>query len=173
MPDPNGLDPKRPEIEIRDMDIDDLAIVFHLGERNFTSAVLNLYRTWDEYEVTSLFNTEPELCLVAEDKATHRLAGFAMGTTVSKRRSSWTYGYLAWMAVDENYRKMGIGERLVRQLAERMIGEGARILMIDTDTQNRDALAFFKRLGFEHPRPHVYMSLNLDALRKHRRRRKQ
>ena len=38
---------KKPEISIREMTIDDLAEVFHLGERVFTaSQVPNLYRTW-------------------------------------------------------------------------------------------------------------------------------
>jgi ribosomal protein S18 acetylase RimI-like enzyme len=158
----------RPEIEIRDMEIDDLAPVFHLGEKTFTSEVPNLYRSWDEYEVTNLFNSEPALCLVAEDKNRELLAGFAVGTTVSKRRSSWTYGYMLWMAVAADYRQMGVGERLVRHLAERMVDQGARILMVDTDADNRQALGFFGSLGFDQPRPHVYLSLNLDRLRKRR-----
>jgi len=58
---------KRTGVEIRDMEIDDLAPVFHLGERLFTSKkVPTLYRTWDEYEVTNIFQTESEFCLVAE-----------------------------------------------------------------------------------------------------------
>ena len=58
---------KRINIEVRQVEIDDLADVFHLGEKIFTAReVPNLYRTWDEYEVISLFQSDPEFCLVAE-----------------------------------------------------------------------------------------------------------
>jgi ribosomal protein S18 acetylase RimI-like enzyme len=164
--------PKRSDIELRDMEIDDLPVVFHMGERTFTSEIPNLYRTWDEYEVTTLFTTEPDFCMVGEDRTSGRLAGFALGTTVTKARSSWKYGYLLWMAVDESYRKLGVGERLVRHLAAKMVEEGVRILLVDTDAENQAAIDFFKAQGFEQPRSHVYMSLNLDSLRRRRRARK-
>jgi ribosomal protein S18 acetylase RimI-like enzyme len=58
---------KRNNLAIRQMEIDDLAHVFHLGEKLFTAReVPNLYRTWDEYEVVNLFQSDPEFCLVAE-----------------------------------------------------------------------------------------------------------
>jgi len=163
--------PRRPEIEIRDMGIDDLPVVFHMGDRTFTSDTPNLYRTWDEYEVTSLFTTESEYCLVAEERSGGKVVGFAMGTTVTKPRSPWKYGYLVWMVVDGAYRKLGIGERMVRRLAERMVEAGVRILLVDTDAKNQAALAFFRAQGFEQPHPHVYLSMNLDDLRKRRQRR--
>ncbi|MDF1554137.1 MAG: GNAT family N-acetyltransferase [Deferrisomatales bacterium] len=156
----------RPEIEIREMEIDDLAGVFHMGERTFTADIPNLYRTWDEYEVTHLFTTEPELCLVAEDTDADRLAGFAMATTVDKARSSWKYGYLLWMAVDLGYRRYRVGRRLFRNMRSRMLEQDVRILMVDTAAENQRAIAFFKGLGFDQPRKHLYMSLNLDPSRK-------
>ena len=43
------------------MEVDDLAPVFHLGEKLFTaSKVPNLYRTWDEFEVVGLFQSDKE-----------------------------------------------------------------------------------------------------------------
>ena len=58
---------KRAQVFIRTMEIDDLATVFHLGERLFTAREApNLYRTWDEYEVINLFQADSEYCLVAE-----------------------------------------------------------------------------------------------------------
>lgn len=86
------------DIEIRVAGIDDLAPVFHLGERVFTPReVSNLYRTWDEYEVTHVFNTEPENLLVAYSGS--RIVGFAIGTIIEKQRSAWKYGHLLWLAV--------------------------------------------------------------------------
>ena len=40
----------RPEIIIREIELDDLAPVYHLGERLFTCDLYPfLYRTWDEW----------------------------------------------------------------------------------------------------------------------------
>ncbi|MBU0988003.1 MAG: N-acetyltransferase, partial [Proteobacteria bacterium] len=87
---PNGKT-KRPNLIIREMEIDDIAPVFHLGEKLFTARkVPNLYRTWDEYEVVSLYQTDPEYCLVAEIDDT--IVGFALGTTITKSSSAWKYG---------------------------------------------------------------------------------
>jgi len=45
-------------ISIRQAEIDDLAAIFHLGEKVFTSQEFsNLYRTWDAYEVTTNLKT--------------------------------------------------------------------------------------------------------------------
>ena len=64
-------------INIRDMTIDDFAEVFHLGEQLFTSDYSpSMYRTWDEYEVTTLYNSDSELCLVAE--LDEEIVGFAL-----------------------------------------------------------------------------------------------
>lgn len=162
---------RRVEIGIRDLEIEDLAGVFFLGERTFTSDIPNLYRMWDEYEVTNLFTTEPNLCLVAEHRPTGALAGFALGTTVTKRRSPWKYGYLVWLAVEEAHRNHRVGIRLVRTLVQRMKKEGVRMLVVDTEAENEAALAFFSSLGFNHPREHVYLSRNLDPPRRRRRER--
>jgi hypothetical protein len=52
---------------IREMEIDDFPEVFHIGEEVFTVEYSqSLYRTWDEFEITTLFNSDTELCLVAE-----------------------------------------------------------------------------------------------------------
>jgi hypothetical protein len=73
-------------LRIREMTIDDLSEVFHIGEEIFTADLFpTLYRTWDEYEITTLFNSDSELCLVGE--IDDRIVGFALGTTVEKHRS--------------------------------------------------------------------------------------
>lgn len=78
-------------IYVRELGIDDIAPVYHLGEGLFTSDLYPyLYRTWDEWEVIGLYNTDPEYCLVAETDG--ELAGFILGTIITK--ASWTYGYI-------------------------------------------------------------------------------
>lgn len=99
------------DIEIRTATIDDLAAIFHLGEKVFTSQEYsNLYRTWDEYEVTHWFNSETRYVLVAESNGL--VVGFAMGTIIEKARSAWNYGHLLWLGVDPEFARMKIGSLL-------------------------------------------------------------
>jgi len=151
---------KRPNITIREMDIDDLATVFHLGEQLFKARhVPNLYRTWDEFEVIELFNSDSEFCLVAE--VGEKMVGFALGTTITKNHSAWKYGQLAWLGVDPCYHRYGIATRLFNQFLELMRKNGVRMLLVDTEADNLPALHFFRKLGFGNPEEHVYLTLNI------------
>lgn len=152
-------------LRIREMTIDDLSEVFHIGEEIFTADLFpTLYRTWDEYEITTLFNSDSELCLVGE--IDDRIVGFALGTTVEKHRSPWKYGYLVWLGVSPAVQKGRIGVRLFRDLKRRMREQGVRMIIIDTAANNQPALAFFRKQGFGNPQQHVYMTLNLTRKRK-------
>lgn len=146
-------------IDIREMEIDDLAPVFHLGEALFTSDLYPyLYRTWDEWEVIGHYNTDPEYCLVAESEG--ELAGFVLGTIISK--ASWVYGYIIWLGVSPQFQRRGVADKLVDKIVERMIEEGVRFMLVDTDPANEPAIRFFTRKGFGNPRKHVYLSMNLS-----------
>ena len=148
------------KLRIREMTIDDLSDVFHIGEEIFTAEYSpSLYRTWDEYEITTLFNSDNELCLVAD--LGDKIVGFALGTTVEKQHSAWKYGYLVWLGVRPGLQKMKGGEKLFKEIRRRMLTQGVRIIIIDTDADNEAAIRFFKKMGFGNIQEHVYMTLNL------------
>jgi len=154
-------------IEIRTIKIDDLPDVFHLGEELFTSQkYVNLYRTWDEFEVTGMFQSEPDLCLVARDEENDCLAGFLLSTTYEKAGSAWNYGYIAWLGINATYHRMGIGKRLFDAISKVMDDRGIRILIVDTQADNAPAISFFQHLGFAQATEHVYLSLNLENVKK-------
>jgi ribosomal protein S18 acetylase RimI-like enzyme len=145
---------------IREMSIDDFSEVFHIGEEVFTADYSqSLYRTWDEYEITTLFNSDNELCLVAE--LGEKIVGFALGTTVSKHNSPWKYGYLVWLGVRKEIQQGRVGSRLFREIKRRMKEQGARMIIIDTSADNDAAIGFFRKQGFGNIQQHVYMTLNL------------
>lgn len=149
------------DIDITTAGIDDLAAIFHLGERVFTpQEVSNLYRTWDEYEVTHVFNTEAEYLLVA--KIQQHVIGFAVGTVIEKARSAWSYGHLVWLGVDPDYARSGVGSMLFDRFREIMEDAGVRMLLVDTQADNEAAIKFFKKKGFQNPTEHLYMTLNLQ-----------
>lgn len=163
-------DSKKP-FSIRPLELDDLPAVFHLGEKLFTSRLTpNAYRIWDEYEVVEFFQGNSEFCFVAE--MDEKVVGFLLGTTIEKSHSSWTYGYLTWIGVAEVVKKTGIGKSLVRKFIAACEKKSVRILLIDTEAENEEAIGFFTSLGFGNPENHVYMSLNLSAAKGGRSREK-
>jgi ribosomal protein S18 acetylase RimI-like enzyme len=148
------------DIEIREAEIDDLPAVFHLGEKVFTSQDFsNLYRTWDEYEVTTFFNQESENFLVAECEG--EVVGFAMGTTIEKSRSAWSYGHLVWLGVEPSLARAGVGSMLFDKFKRLMKKQGVRMLMVDTQADNIPAIKFFRKKGFENPTEHLYLTMQL------------
>ncbi|MDH6099325.1 GNAT family N-acetyltransferase [Anabaenopsis sp. FSS-46] len=146
-------------IYVRELGIDDISPVYHLGEQLFTSDLYPyLYRTWDEWEVIGLYNTDPEYCLVAETDG--ELAGFILGTIITK--ASWTYGYILWLAVNPKFQRRGVADKLVDHVISRMIEDGARFMLVDTDPTNNPAVKFFNRKGFGNIRQHIFLSMNLS-----------
>jgi ribosomal protein S18 acetylase RimI-like enzyme len=133
---------KKTEITIRQMEIDDISAVYHLGEELFTSEEFPiLYRTWDAYEVTDYFSSDPDYCLVAEVDG--RIAGFTLANTIEKEGTAWKkYGYLAWIGVDEAFQRSNLG-------------------IADTDVGNKGAIAFFETLGFTDRAKHVWLAKTL------------
>jgi len=152
---------RRTEVTIRQMEIDDIPSVYHLGEKLFTSDEMPiLYRTWDPYEVTDYFSSDPEYCFVAE--ADSRIVGFVLATTIEKEGTAWKrYGYLSWMGVDEAFQGRNLGRRLYRKLEDELAEDGVRMVIADTDGDNTEAIAFFKAVGFSRRSEHVWLAKTL------------
>ena len=152
---------KSNSLVIRQMEIDDLAYVFHLGEKLFTAReVPNLYRTWDEYEVVNLYQSDPQFCLVAVFD--EEIVGFILGSTIEKTHSAWKYGHLIWLGTEPEFQRQGIAVKLFRYFQDLMLESGVRMLLTDTEADNLPALHFFRRMGFGQPQQHIYLTLNLS-----------
>jgi len=158
------------EIDVRQMEIDDLSSVYHLGEELFTSEEFPiLYRTWDPYEVTDYFSSDPDYCLVAEAEAETegKIVGFIIATTIEKEGTAWKkYGYLSWIGVDEAFQRTNLGHRLYKKLEERLREDGVRMVIADTDADNEKAVAFFNALGFSVRSQHLWLAKTLRRLGK-------
>ena len=165
---PADSDQSELSVRIREMSIDGFPGVFHIREDLFTSDYSpSMYRTWDEYEITTLYNSDSELCLVAEYGK--EILGFALGTTVEKSNSSWKYGYLVWLGVKPGTQNSGVGEALFKEIKRRMREQGVRMVIVDTDADNEAGIRFFKKQGFGNIQEHVYMTLNLSRKKKRRK----
>jgi ribosomal protein S18 acetylase RimI-like enzyme len=164
--DDSGCLRRNGHIIIREMEIDDLSPVYHLGERLFTRSKFPvLYRTWETFEVTEYYNSDPEYCLVAEN-GEGSVIGFALGNIVEKDHSAWKYGYLAWLGVAPEHQGKNVAGRLIKEFEQRVKEDGARILLVDTEADNHRAIQFFRRHGFAQPKNHVWMSKSLTRAQK-------
>lgn len=155
-----GTPPSRQQVKISPMVLADLTWAFDLGERVFTAdRWLNLYRTWEEYELLSAYLGDGDYCLVAT--LNKKPLGFVLGTTIDKKGSSWKYGHLLWLAVEPEYSGRGIAGKLVERLTEIYLENEIDIIMVDTEKTNTPAISFFKRSGFSDQGEHVYMFKNI------------
>ncbi|MEM3617815.1 MAG: N-acetyltransferase [Candidatus Bathyarchaeia archaeon] len=154
---------RRVEIEVRQMTLEDLPEVWRLSEKVFTPAQLQFtYRTWNINELLSLFQEDPELCLVAEDVNSKRIVGFALGTILKRPFSPWTYGYFVWAGVKRMNRRQGVGKRLYRELEKRFKEKGARIAIVDVEGTNLAGMRFMERLGFKQSQTYIWYSKLLE-----------
>ena len=157
---------------IRQMEIHDLAEVYELGEMCFRADLWPmLYRGWDEYEVTTLFNTDGDYCFVAENDNFEqgvtpdddRIVGFVLGTVMSKPGTAWSYGYIIWICAHPNWQREGIAGKILDRAVESFVeNEGTRIVMADTDPSNVRAVNFFKKKGFGQEHSHVFLTSNIE-----------
>ncbi|MEM3550740.1 MAG: N-acetyltransferase [Candidatus Bathyarchaeia archaeon] len=158
-----GVDKRKVDFEVRQMAIEDLPEVWNLGENIFTPSSLQFtYRTWNINELLSLFQEDPELCLVAEDANTKRIVGFVMGRILKRPFSPWTYGYFAWACVRKIRQKKGVGKRLYRELEKRFKEKGARIAIVDVEGNNQAGIKFIEKLGFRKSQTYIWYSKNLE-----------
>jgi ribosomal protein S18 acetylase RimI-like enzyme len=148
---------------IREMEIDDISAVYRLGEKLFSSEEFPiLYRTWDPYEVTEYFTSDPDYCLVAEAETNGKIVGFILATTVEKEGTAWKkYGYLSWIGVAEAFQRTKLGLRLYRELEKRLMEGGVRMVIADTEAENEEAIAFFKGMGFSLSSQHTWLAKTL------------
>ncbi|RDB36792.1 MAG: N-acetyltransferase [Spirobacillus cienkowskii] len=169
--DNKNSDSKR-SFTVREMEIQDLADAYNLGETCFRADLWPmLYRGWDEYEVTSMFNTDGDYCLVAEndefqkgiDPDDERIVGFVLGTVMSKPGTAWSYGYIVWLCAHPNWQREGVASKLIDKVVEAFVeNEGVRIIMADTDPSNNRAVHFFKKKGFDQEHQHVFLTSNIE-----------
>ncbi|MDH7478108.1 MAG: N-acetyltransferase [Candidatus Bathyarchaeota archaeon] len=154
---------RKAQIEIRQMTLEDLSEVWHLGEKIFTPSSLQFtYRTWNINELLSYFYSDQELCLVAENTNSKKIVGFALGTILKRPFSPWTYGYFVWAGVQKMKQRSGVGRRLYKELEKRFKDKGARIVIVDVESTNQVGIHFIKKLGFKEAQSYIWYSKNIE-----------
>lgn len=91
----------------------------------------------------------PVTWLVAEDEASGEIVGTAMGVDHVRAFNDAEHGSSLWsLAVDPQATRPGIGELLVRRLAEHFKARGRAFMDLSVMHDNEEAIALYAKLGF-------------------------
>jgi len=123
----------------------------------------DLSEPYSIYTYRYFIHNWPNLCFLARHGSEY------VGAIVCKldfHKKTTKRGYIAMLAVDENYRKRKIGATLVKNAIEAMIVEDADEVVLETEVTNKPALLLYERLGFVRDKRLFRYYLNgVDALR--------
>jgi len=74
----------------------------------------------------------------------HKIVGFLVGI-----KTHDTIAKILMISVNNNYRKQGIGSALIKNFLQGMLSQNIRLVDLEVRTNNKIALAFYKKHGFD------------------------
>ncbi len=102
---------------------------------------IHLRRSDEPGEIRKKLERDPDLFLLAEIDG--RLVGTVLGGYDGRR------GMMYHLAVDQSYRRQGIGEALMDALEHRLVAKGCIRYYLLVTTDNEDAIRFYEARGWE------------------------
>lgn len=146
--------------KLRKFGVNDLASVTHINE-------LCLPENYTDIFFIDLYHRFPETFVVAEED--DRVVGYIMcrvevGFSNFGLSGLVKKGHIVSVAVLPEHRRKGIGEALVAQAMEGMRAYSAKQCYLEVRVTNGEAVALYKKLGFEVTRTvHGYYADGEDA----------
>lgn len=105
-----------------------------------SSKKIVLYSTDDKKGFKLFLSKNKDLCFVAT--CNNKIIGSIQGATDYKR------GYIHHLIVNEDYRKRGIGKKLVSLVINALKKSKLSDVVILVNNKNKSAKSFYKRIGF-------------------------
>jgi ribosomal-protein-alanine N-acetyltransferase len=118
---------------------DDLPVVIKLWKENILTS-----NTADDIRRAYLYNKK--YFFLWDDGG--KILGFVAGTLKSRKR-----GHISGIAVDENYRRRGIGRALMEAAEREFLADGCEMVTLEVRPSNLGAIQFYEKMGYE--RTHV------------------
>ncbi len=123
-------------ITVRRATINDLPRVYEIEVESFSDP-------YPPMILLSLIHLYPELFLVAEAKD-HGVVGYASGVIDMDGA-----GHVMSIAVAKDWRRRGVGRRLLSSLEDEMRKLGAKKARLEVSEKNVTAISFYKELGYK------------------------
>lgn len=118
-----------------------------------------LYYTCSSYTKEDLINrTKDGKLLIAIDEETNNILGVS-GYTI-KRKRKIKYGYFAFIGIDENAKKTGVGSLLFQEVLKYNILSGSEYIESNTAKQAESAVKFHLKNGFRIVGLNSFMTTN-------------
>ncbi len=122
-------------IQVRDVESEDLETIHEIAQGSFK----------DPYPLGLLqhiYDSDPEGFLAAEIGG--ELVGYLIGLV------RWgDVGHILAIAVDESYRRQGVGSSLIITAIDRLKNNGANKVKLEVRVSNEAAQKFYKKIGFQ------------------------
>ncbi|CAD5232224.1 unnamed protein product [Bursaphelenchus xylophilus] len=110
----------------------------------------------------------PDLSFLAKVKATGEIIGAIVckDEVIGVPTHLYRKGYIAMLAVNVEWRKLGLGSRLVLRAIEELKKRRCNEVLLETESTNGGSLSLYERLGFcRDDRMHRYYLNGEDAFR--------
>ena len=130
------------EICVRNAAQTDLPRIIRVWKRNIKTAntpadIADLFHSFKEYFFTAVFVE------VSGEVSKTKVIGFVGG--VIRMR----HGHISGIAVDEEYRKKGIGGRLLNTVEKEFLAEGFDKVTLEVQKSNTNAIRFYEKQGYK------------------------
>lgn len=140
-------------IVIREFQTEDFEILWRMDQACFLPGI-----AYSKAELKSFMRHRGSFTLVAADGNSGKLAGFIVAY-------GGPMGHVITIDVDPSARRSGVGSLMLRAAEERLRAAGASAVGLETAVDNRAALSFYKRHGYNVIRTWPrYYSNGVDAL---------
>ena len=122
-------------IKLRNFSLADLEKVTEIEKASFPDP-------WSKSYIKKLFEKHPNGFVIAE--LSQKIVGYILGHKKLGGSAS-----IKTIAVNPDYRRKGIGTKLINFIIKRLKKEGAKEVILHTRTKNQTAHLFHKELGFK------------------------
>ena len=124
---------------IREFTLDDYDAVFAVWQN--AGPGVGIGRSDSRAEIAKKLQRDPDLFLVAEDEG--KIVGTVIGGYDGRR------GLIYHLAVEQAYRKRGIGKLLMDHVEQRLMDKGCLRAFLLVARGNEEVIDFYNRLGWE------------------------
>ncbi len=132
-----GAGPHTENIEIREDDEEQLLDIVSLGEKIFKNS-------WNEQMIaTSMYGTYDTVLTAVDSSRDNALVGYCIFTAPCEDCE------LLRIAVDEKYRKKGIGRMLIDSMIHRCVENNGENIFLEVRESNKPAISLYESVGFD------------------------
>jgi ribosomal protein S18 acetylase RimI-like enzyme len=128
----------------------DIPVLVELLRELFTIEVDFEFNAGLQEQGLSLMIGSPETRCVMVVETDQKVVGMCTGQLVVSTVKGGFSGLVEDMVINQNYRRKGLGGRLLKAVEKWCINKGAQRIQLLADKNNQKALRFYSKCGWQH-----------------------